>query len=197
MIGVLVFWGGQVALHVVRPELSVVNEYVSDYANGPWGPLFTVATLVHGVGNLAIAAGLVFALRPKGAARAGVVLFAIAALGLFVAAVFPTDPTDAPQTVTGLVHRVAATGSFAVELVALALFGLASRVDAAWRSHLRLSLVFAVVAAFMLAWLLVAIRAEWAPGLAERAALLTFTVWEFRTAVRLARPPHRPRSEAA
>lgn len=188
LIGVLVFWGGQAALHALRTDLSVVNDYVSDYANGSWGPLFTVATLVHGVGNLAIAAGLGYALGSARAARAGVLLFTVAALGLFVAAIFPTDPGDASQTVTGLVHRVAATGSFAVELVALALLGLAFRADAAWQRYLRLSRTLTVVAAIALAWLLVAILAEWPPGLPERAALLTFTVWEFTTALLLARP---------
>ena len=193
LIGVLVFWGGQTALHVVRTDLSVVNDYVSDYANGPWGPLFTVATLLHGVGNVAIAAGLGYALGRDRATRVGIALFAAAALGLFVAAIFPTDPGDAPQTVRGLVHRVAATGSFTVELAALALLGVAFGADTAWRSYLKLSRALTVVAALMLAWLLVAIRAEWPPGLPERAALLTFTVWEFATAVLLSRPPHRPR----
>ena len=82
LIGVPVFWGGQAALHALRTDLSVVNDYVSDYANGPWGPLFTVATLVHGVGNLAIAAGLGYALGSARAARAGVLLFTVAAFGL-------------------------------------------------------------------------------------------------------------------
>lgn len=188
LIGVLVFWGGQSALHALRTDLSVVNDYVSDYANGSWAPLFTVATLVHGVGNLAIAAGLGNALGSAPAARAGVLLFTVAALGLFVAAIFPTDQADASQTVTGLMHRVAATGSFAVELVALALLGLAFGADAAWRRYLRLSRTLTVVAAIMLAWLFVAILAEWPPGLPERAALLTFTVWEFTTALLLTRP---------
>lgn len=194
LVGVLVFWAGQAALHALRTDLSVVNDYVSDYANGPGGSLFTVSTLVHGVGNLAIAAGLGYALgRRNRAARAGVLLFALAAIGLLVAATFPTDSADAPQTVTGLVHRVAATGSFAVELAALALLALAFRADAAWRDYLNLSLALTMVAAIMLAWLLVAIGAEWPPGLPERAALLSFTVWELTTAVLLARGPHRLR----
>lgn len=194
LIGVVVFWGGQAALHVLRTDLRVVNDYVSDYANGAWGPLITVATLVHGVGNLAIAAGLGYALARDRTARAGVLLFAVAALGLFVAALFPTDPAGAAQTITGLVHRVAATGSFAVELAALALLGLAFRADAVWKSYFRLSLGLTVVAAVMLAWLQVTILVGWPPGLAERAALLTFTVWEFTTAALLARPAHQSRA---
>lgn len=191
LIGVLVFWAGQAALHVLRGDLSVVDDYVSDYANGPWGWLFTVATLVHGVGNLAIAAGLGYALRRNRVARAGALLFGLAALGLFVAAIFPTDPAGAPQTLTGLVHRVTAMGSFAVELVALALLGLAFSADAGWRSYLRLSLALTAVAALALAWLLLAIVVDRAPGLPERAALLTFTVWEFTTAALLAYPRGR------
>ena len=194
LVGVLVFWAGQAALHALRTDLSVVNDYVSDYANGPGGSLFTVSTLVHGVGNLAIAAGLGYALgRRNRAARAGVLLFALAAIGLLVAATFPTDSAVAPLTVTGLVHRVAATESFAVELAALALLALAFRADSAWRDYLNLSLALTVVAAIMLAWLLVAIGVGWPPGLPERAALLAFTVWELTTAVLLARGPHRLR----
>ena len=191
LIGVLVFWAGQAALHALRTDLSVVNDYVSDYANGAWGPVFTVATLLHGVGNLAIAAGLGNALGRGRVTRFGVSLFAVAALGLIVAALFPTDPADAPQTVTGLVHRVTAMGSFAVELVALALLGLAFRAHPAWRNYLRLSMALTLIAALMLAWLLLAVVADWPPGLPERAALLTFTVWEFTAAALLTRPAQR------
>jgi hypothetical membrane protein len=190
VVGVLVFWATQVALHVLRSDLSVVYDYVSDYANGPWGALFTVGTMVHGVGNLAIAAGLGYALAPVRAvyaARAGVGLFVVASLGLIVAAIFPTDPAGAPQTVTGLVHGLAASGSFALELVALVLLAVAFSADAVWHSYLRVSLAITVAAGIMLAWLQVAINREWPPGLPERSALLIFTGWEFATAVLLAR----------
>lgn len=188
VIGVLVFWTTQVALHVLRSELSVVYDYVSDYANGPWGSLFTVGTMVHGIGNMATAVGLSYALahvRAVHAARAGVVLFVVATLGLFVAAIVPTDPADAPQTVTGLVHRSAAFGSFAVEFVALVLLAVAFRSDAAWRRYFRVSLAITVTAGITLAWLLLAINLEWPPGLPERSALVAFTGWEFATAVLL------------
>lgn len=189
----LFFWVAQAALHALRSDLDVVNDYVSDYANGPWGSLFTAATLVHGVGNLAIAVGLGYALGRNLAARAGALLFAVAALGLLAAGFFPTDSTDAPQTVTGVTHRVIAAGSFVVEFAALVLLGLALRADAVWRNYLKPSLALTVVAAITLGWLLVAILVEWPPGLPERAALLTFTVWEFTTAVLLARGPDHPR----
>lgn len=197
VVGVLVFWTTQVALHVLRRDLSVVDDYVSDYANGPWGALFTVGTMVHGVGNLAIAAGLGYALTPVRAvyaARAGVVLFVVAAVGLIVAAIFPTDPAGAPQTVTGQVHGLAASGSFAVELVALVLLAVAFSADAVWRSYLRVSLAITVTAGITLAWLLLAINRQWPPGLPERSALLAFAGWEFATAILLARTSRSSKS---
>ncbi|MEO5317575.1 DUF998 domain-containing protein [Arthrobacter sp. CC3] len=193
----MVFWITQVALHVLRGNLSVVYTYVSDYANGPWGSLFIAGTMVHGIGNLAIAVGLGSALAPVRAvhaARAGVMLFVAAALGLFVAAIFPTDPAEGPPTFTGLVHGLAASGSFAVEFVALILLAVAFRADAAWRSYFRVSLVVTVTAGITLAWLLLAINLDWPPGLPERSALLAFTGWEFATAVLLARDSRPPES---
>lgn len=196
LVGVLVFWATQAGLHALRTDLSVVNDYVSDYANGRWGLLFTVGILVHGIGNLAIAAGLARALAPARAprvtraarcARAGVLLFTLAALGLLVAGVFPTDPADAPQTATGLVHRSAAFGSFASELIALALLAVAFGADAAWRRYVPLSVAITATAGLTLGWLLVAIGSELPPGLPERAALLSFALWEFATAVLLTR----------
>lgn len=193
-LGVLTFWTTLAVLHVLRTDLSVLDTYVSDYANGSWGTLFTLAVFAHGTGNVAIAAALYRRLGGRGLAGLGVLAFGVAAAGFFVAGIFPTDPKGVPRSITGLVHRGAATGSFAIELTALLVLAVAFRVLPAWRDHLPLTVSVAVVAALALGWLVVAIGIDWVPGLAERAALGTFTVWEFSTALRLARPMARPRA---
>lgn len=121
VLGAIVFWAALAVLHALRPDLSVLDDYVSDYANGPWGSLFTLAVFAHGAGNVAIAAGLRRDLGRGGVAGLGVLAFAVAAVGFFLAGIFPTDPAGAPPTVTGLVHRSAATASFAVWEFATAL----------------------------------------------------------------------------
>lgn len=185
--GVVVFWAALASLHVLRPELSAISDYVSDYANGRWGSVFTVSVLAHGVGNVAITAGLVLSLGGRLAARLGIVAFAVATAGLLVAGVFPTDPTGAPLSVTGLVHRAASTGSFAVELLALALLAVAFRTEPQWASYRSFTLALTALAALLLGWLAVAVWTGQTPGLAERAVLGIFSVWEFSTALRLTR----------
>lgn len=199
VLGAIVFWAALAVLHDLRPDLSVLDDYVSDYANGSGGTLFTLAVLAHGAGNVAIAAGLRRDLGRGRVAGLGVLAFAVAAVGFILAGVFPTDPAGASTTVTGWVHRGAVTGSFAVELVALVLLAPVFRARPAWRDHLPLSLSLTVAAAVALLWLVVGIANDWVPGLAERSALAAFTVWEFATALRiaLAAPGRRPATDRA
>ncbi|MFZ5850089.1 MAG: DUF998 domain-containing protein [Actinomycetota bacterium] len=187
LAGVLAFLGTVVVLHLVRADLSPVNDFVSDYANGRLNALFTVGVLAHGAGNAAIAVGLARDLGPGRAARTGATLFALAAVGLLVAGLFRTDPAGAAASLEGVIHARAATLSFPVELLALLLLSSAFRASPAWQTYGRRSLVLAVVAGVAMLWMFGAVLSSWAPGLAERGALGAFAVWELSTAVRMAR----------
>lgn len=187
VLGVTVFWAGLAVLHVVQADLSVLHDYVSDYVNGSWGALFTVVVLAHGTGNLGITLGLAREVGREPLARLGVTTLLVATAGLFVTGLFPTDPIGQPRTIIGMVHRGAATTSFIVELLALVLLGVAFRRLPAWRAFAPATLALGTVAALALLWFLVGEQADWLPGLAERAALGTFTLWELLTAIRLVR----------
>lgn len=70
----------------------MTTHFVSNFVNGPGGWLFVVATLIHGFGNLGSSLGLRQSLRAgEWSAWASGLLFA-AAIGILVAAIFPTDP---------------------------------------------------------------------------------------------------------
>lgn len=186
VLGVLVFLGAVVVLHLARRDVSPVNGFVSDYANGRIGMLFTVAALTHGAGNIAIAVGLGADLGPGRRARWGVLVFGVASVGLLLAGIFRTDPAGAPASVSGQVHSAAVSVSFVVELVAMVMLVPAFRADPRWRGYARQTAVMAIVAGAATVWMLMAIETSWAAGLAERAALGVFVVWELRTAYRLA-----------
>lgn len=187
IVGVLAFWSTVSVLHVVQSDLSPVNDFVSDYANGASGWLFPVGVIVHGVGNLAIAGGVARELRRTPSSRLGLGMFTVAALGLITAGIYRTDPPGVTQTTAGVVHGMATNISFGVELVALLLLASVFRTDPRWQDYTRSSVAMTLVAAALSLWLVVALRMESAVGLAERAALASFTVWEFATAVRLIR----------
>ena len=172
-----------VTLHLLRPDLGFASDYVSDYANGPYGGWFAAALLAHGLGNLALATGLGLGVAPSRRGLVGSALLAVAAVGILVAAVFATDPEGALPTTAGRIHSLAAAAAFPVEVVALVLL---ARAFAASRRWSRLTSAAAGVAGLALAWLAVAVARGGAPGIPERTVLAVLAVWELSAAVRLA-----------
>lgn len=179
------FLGALVSLHLLRSDLSPVADFVSDYANGPHGSLFIGTGIVHGLGNLALAAGLGYVVGGSRPGRWGVVLFGASSVGLLIGAAFPTDPPDVPATTVGLIHRTAAYLSFPIELVALTLLAVVFADRLAWRLHARLTRMVCLLGASALLWLVVALAVGWPAGLPERGALGVFLVWELGTGIRL------------
>lgn len=176
----------------LRVEVSPFYRYVSDYANGPYGALFTGALLIHGTANLGIAAGMNATIQGSPWARRGIVLFGIASVGLIIGGLFPTDPLGTARTFQGNLHSAAAASGFVTEFLALLCLARGFIAEPAWRSHVDITMRLAALAAVGLAWLPVAVILDRGfPGLAERAVLGTFLAWEIATAIRLARSSAR------
>lgn len=193
--GALAFLSALVALHLLGTGLSPVADFVSDYANSPYGGLFATTAIVHAVGNLTMSVGLWLAFGNSRAGRWGVGLLAVASMGMLIAGAFPTDAPGAAQTVAGTIHRGAVTISFPLELVALVVLAAALR-SALWRTHATFTRILSVLAAAALAWFATALAVGWPPGLPERATLAVFLVWELGTGIRLLVRPS-PREEVA
>jgi hypothetical protein len=99
------------SLHLLDPDLSVVNEYMSVYALGDYGWLARTAALLLGLGTIAIGLGLRARLAPGKRVSASWLLIVIAGLGFVVAGLFVTDPTGAYEagrtTISGVAHDLA------------------------------------------------------------------------------------------
>ena len=194
LLGASLFVSSLILLHLTRTDIDWTRHYVSDFANGRLGSVFVFGILVHGLGNLALDLGLRRSLGPGPLRAWAVVLFGLSAAGIVVAALFPTDPFGAARTPVGLVHWVAATVSFPLELVALLLFSTAFAGNPLWQGRRGISFALATVAAVALAGLFLAVLLNKMPGLAERLALAGFLAWEFWAAVQLTRLPSSPAS---
>jgi len=189
-VGAALFLGVLTVLHVLRPDLGAVTAFVSDYANGRYGGLFTAALLVHGLGNVALAVSLALRLGPSRVGRLGSVLLGTAALGIVAAAVFPTDPVGAARTSTGAIHGAVASAAFPVEVLGLVL--LASAFAAAGqRLAAYLTRGTALLAALALGWLVVAMARQSMAGAPERVVLVSLTLWELSAAAWLSRRQRR------
>lgn len=185
--GALSFLALLIVLHVLRPDLNPATSYISDYANGRYGIVFRSALVVHGLGNLATAAGLASVFTTSRAGRWGATLFGAAAVGIMLGGLFSIDPANAPRTIAGTTHTIVASVGFPVEACALLLLSRAFAALPDWRS---LSLITAIAAAggmAALAWLLFAAMTGSVPGLAERAVFAIFLASEIVAAVFLTR----------
>lgn len=178
LAGVGTFLISLFALHFFGGDIDWMGDYVSNLANGPYGWLFFVGTYVHGWGNLALGLGLYGALRPDQLRSWGVWLFSVAAAGILLTALFPTDPPGEIVTVTGFIHRTAASTGFMFELAAAFVFTLAFQRQRRWCRQYKASLILSVSAAIAVLLYVIAIQLGVAQGLAERVALAILMGWE-------------------
>lgn len=192
VLAALAFAGVVVALHWIRPDISFVENYVSEYAIGPWGAAFSASSFVHGIGNLAVATGIWKVMHRSPIGQLGAALFGISALGVLVASVFSTDPKAAEATLSGEIHQFAAFSSFAVEAVALLLLAVAFWRLEEWRSFASLTVMLMALGSVSLVALSLFRATGMSPGIAERIALAAFVSWEMVVALRLARYRSHP-----
>ncbi len=197
--GAIFFLLTLIFLHLVRADIDWPVRYVSDFANGPYGSLFLIAVLIHGVGNLALAIGLFkcFESHPLREwasflyGTAAVILFGSAAFGMFVAGIFPIDPSGSPLSPIGFTHEVATVISFPLELAALFLFSIAFSRSSNWHKQGVFSLVLSVFAAISLLIFFVTALVDWMPGFGERIAFVSFLLWELSISWYLIRKPEK------
>jgi len=172
LLGLVAFMSSIIVLHLTSNGIDWMHQYVSNLANQPLGWIFVAGTFVHGLGNLALTLGLRDALRPGPVRTWAVLFFGLAAAGILLAALFPTDFPNQVASMTGRIHRSVASASFALELAALFIFTAAFRRQRRWRRQRAVSVALSVGAAVALTVFVIAIQVDVVPGLAERFALI-------------------------
>ena len=183
-------------LHVVAADVDPVRRTLSQYALGPWKPVFDAAVLAVAVGSLAVLAGLA---RARLVRLRGVAVTLLAAWSAFLVVVVAFEKIDwsVGPTTTGYLHRYASlVAFFCLPAAALAL-GRRWCGDARFRSVARTTWWLGVASLAWLAPILLgfAVRSltgvpwwQFVPlGLFERglaltevAALLVMGVWAAR-----------------
>lgn len=177
--GFLTYIAVTVAFLALRPDLDPLRRVMSNYAVGPNGFLMDLAFIAFGFGAFAFAV-LVGTGSSDRRARVGALLLSTAGVGLFVAALFPTDvnPADAPVTTTGTIHVMAGIVTF-VSLTAgcLTVAGLVW-----WRPAVQaMSVVIVLAFVAVLAGAALDLR-----GLGQRLFLYTALLWLVWATYRLA-----------
>jgi hypothetical protein len=171
-----------VSLHLLDPDLSVVNEYMSVYALGEYGWLLRTAAFLLGLATIAIGLGLRATLASGKRVTASWLPIVVAGLGFVVSGLFVTDPTGAYEagraTISGVVHDLAGFVTLLSLLIAAwMLRGVSSRDDD-YKRLARTQLWFAVL--LTIATLILVGTSTYGPvGAMQRVLFVVLGTWLF------------------
>ncbi len=190
-----------IAVHLLNPAFSPVRNYISDYAVGAYGFIYTSAYWVTVVGCLALSVALFRQLPTGMSAKVGAVLIAVFGLTYALTAIFPTEilkPGEFPHGAAGGIHALAALIGW------IAAFTGALLVSSAFSRRNELKRFAGPLRA--LAWLMViafvgviGVMASRQPvaGLAEKIFIVLREAWLLLAAVGVIRAAGSPSSTGA
>ena len=181
MIGIGWFVVAVLALHVIEPDFSVVDNFISDYALGDYGWLMQLAFFGAGIGTIAIALGLRKTLAPGKRVTASLVLFAVAGIGFFVA-IFKTDPREVTDlTTAGMLHALGSIVIFFALIVAAWMVRGVFKRDPTWEPFAKTQMWFAI--AYPVTMIVTFATPEDGPvGLTQRIFVPVMMAWLFTLA---------------
>jgi hypothetical protein len=126
------FWAGitfiiiLAMLHVIKPNIEPSWNFISEYQVGQFGWLMSLAFISLGSSCVFLSIALWKKVNLVG--KIGIVMLLLSAAGMFIAAIFKTDPLNtSPELVTrsGMLHQMGAMLDqipFAALLITIALF---------------------------------------------------------------------------
>ena len=189
------------ALHLLQPERSPLNEPVSFYVHGAQGWLFTAGLLAWGGGSVALLLGLTRSIRIR-AGAAGLLGLALWCAGVLTSGLFSADlpgQWNNSPSATQLIHENAARVSFIALPIAAFLISHGLRRAPEWRRTagvLYLFMVMIVVSLIVFFASLLPISDSLSPpilfGLTERMLLAAYSAWLCAAAIGLLRSTTGP-----
>jgi hypothetical protein len=175
-----------ISLHFLRPDYSPISQPTSDYAVGPSGFVMSTAFAAMSLAAWSVVIGLGQTVRQTTRLRVGMGLLGVWATGVLIAMLFPTDVGDAPQTLSGTIHRI--NGFAAFFSLALGAFLVSRRFkhDDRWRPVDRPAVVLSALMLAEFAAVGAAIASDSGlGGLGQRIMLITVLTWFYLVAGRL------------
>ncbi len=105
LYGLILFVTIVIFLHFLRPDKNMLTSFVSEYAVGKDSWLMTIAFFALAIASTLLLMGLMLHVS---APRTAKITLGVFCVGIFLAAIFPTDVPAFPQTTVGLIHGFAA-----------------------------------------------------------------------------------------
>lgn len=112
----ILFIGVLTTLHVIKPEVSPVSQFISEYAIGRFGWLMSLAFILWSAAFFFLFLGLKNKLTGI-SGKTGLACLVISSLGCLLAGIFTTDPVSTAQTsISGTLHNLGGSLAMAIPL---------------------------------------------------------------------------------
>jgi len=167
-----------VALRVEREPAALGGDDAAPY-------LMTSAFVSHSLATWALVVGLHRDLQSAGLHRTGLWFLAVWGAGLLVAATFPIDLDDAPQTLAGRIHATNGPIIFLSLTIATNLVSRGFKHDVRWHPIHRFTSVLALLMIPEFVAGGVARTSGTGAGIVQRAFIVTFATWFLVVATQL------------
>ena len=200
LLGSVLYVGVFTLEGLLRPDYQAASMFISELALGPWGWIQTINFILFGLSIFVFAMSVALEFGAGRAARVGVTLLVIIAIGTVASGLFAVDPVTglgptvdpvgvAPHRMSfhSKFHYIVGTMIFLLAPASCLCFVVADRFskDPAWQAFRLWSLGLAVLMVAGMVFLKIALLPPasnpllpWR-GLIERASVFPFAVWLF------------------
>lgn len=168
-------------VHFLRPDYNFFKNYISDYAVGRSGLIYTVAYIITALGTIFLYILMIGSLKKSTGYRPGGILLILFGITYLLTAIFPTDilaPGSFPNTISGKIHMGSAIAGWVFFILGAILISKRIRKEPEWDNIFKsanILTVFSVV--FLISLFIVnALRVPYA-GLAEKLFILSREIW--------------------
>jgi hypothetical protein len=172
-------------LHVLRPDYSPASHMISDYGVGPYGWIMQTVFLAMSGGCLTLLLGLARSGPSSVIARLALMLLAVAAIGVVVSAIFPTDLVGTPRTRAGEIHTFSFLVNVGSIFLATILLSVSFGSDTRWRTYQRTALILTSLIAIAFIVQFLTLHRGMPYGLANRFFVAVLFAWFLATSIRL------------
>jgi hypothetical protein len=177
MAGFIFFLAVLFIMHLIHPEFTISDHFISEYVIGEYGWLLNFAFIGNLIGSIALIITVYCSYPPPYRSNISLVFYGIATLAILTN-FFPVDPAGKSTTVSGYIHNlggffggIAGLVFFLIHSIRLYSFGLL-------RGFSRILLYLAILGCILfIAVMIVAAHMDAIVGIAQRIYIAVMMGW--------------------
>jgi len=170
-----------IVVHFLRPDYNFFKNYISDYAVGSSGLIYTMAYIITALGTIFLYILMIGNLKKSSGYKTGGILLILFGITYLLTAIFPTDilaPGSFPITISGKIHMGSAIAGWFFFIFGAILITKRIRKEPNWDNIFKLAIILTILSIVFLISLFIvnALRVPYA-GLAEKLFILSREIW--------------------